>query len=63
MEQYSYENVKEAYMAIIEVGRANVSGFMGQWKAQRQHTKNLQTLEGASKELYVRLIEDKTINY
>ena len=29
MSDYSYEEVKKAYKAIIEVGRANVVGLLG----------------------------------
>ena len=64
MEKYTYENVKEAYKAIIEVGKATVSGgLLGTIGANIQHNKNLNKLEGASKELYKKLIEDEDINY
>lgn len=38
---YSYEHVKNAYKAIIEVGRARVIGLFGPLSAQVQHRKNL----------------------
>ena len=64
MEKYTYENVKEAYMAIIKIGRSTVSGgLFGTINANIQHNKNLNSLEGASKELYQKLLEDKDINY
>ena len=49
---YSYEHVKNAYKAIIEVGRARVIGLFGPLSAQVQHRKNLKQLDGATKELY-----------
>lgn len=63
MNEYTYENVKEAYKAIIEVGRANMIGLFGPMSAQVKHRQNLKQLEGASKELYERLLNDESINY
>ena len=66
MANYTYEDVKKAYTAIIEVGRANVSGgggMFGAFYANTQHRKNLKALDGNAKELYEKLMNDKTINY
>ena len=63
MNEYTYENVKEAYKAIIEVGKARTIGLFGPMSAQVRHYQNLKQLEGASKELYERLLNDKEINY
>ena len=60
---YSYEHVKNAYKVIIEVGRARVIGLFGPLSDQVQHRKNLKQLDGATKELYMKLLEDKEINY
>lgn len=60
---YSYEHVKNAYKAIIEVGRARVIRLFGPLSAQVQHRKNLKQLDGATKELYEKLLNDKEINY
>ncbi len=59
---YDYNDVKQAYTAIIEVGKKRV-GLFGSVGAQIQHKKNLMTLEGNAKELYIKLLEDKEINY
>lgn len=63
MNTYNYEDVKQAYKAIIEVGRANVIGLFGPVSAQVQHRKNLKQLEGAALELYEKLINDEDVNY
>lgn len=60
-EKYNYEQVKEAYKAIIRVGKANVK--FGQLTANVIHRKNLRELEGDVKELYEKLINDEDINY
>lgn len=63
---YTYEDVKQAYAAIIEVGKANVKGscgMFGAFYANQQHRRNLKSLEGNAKELYAKLMEDKSINY
>ena len=59
--KYTYEDVKKAYMAVIEVGKCNVR--LGALGAQIQHTNNLWELEGAALELYDKLMNDETINY
>ena len=59
---YSYDDVKQAYTAIIEVGKKR-GGMFGSVGAQIQHKKNLMKLEGNAKELYIKLLEDKEINY
>lgn len=63
MEQYSYEDVKKAYKAIIEVGRARAIGLFGPLSAQVRHRQNLKELEGSAKELYEKLLNDEEINY
>lgn len=63
MNTYTYEDVKNAYKAIIEVGKARMVGVFGPWSAQVQHRKNLKELDGAAKELYEKLVSDETINY
>lgn len=63
MSDYSYEEVKKAYKAIIEVGRANVVGLFGPLSAQRQRAKNLSELDETTKELYLKLLNDDDINY
>ena len=63
MDNYTYEDVKKAYKAIIEVGRARAIGVFGPWSAQVRHRQNLKELEGAAKELYVQLLNDDEINY
>ena len=63
MSNYSYEDVKKAYVAIIKVGKANVTGLLGGLSAQLQHNKNLKELNGAAKELYLQLLNDDEINY
>lgn len=63
MEKYTYEDVKIAYKAIIEVGKANVVGLFGPVSAQVKHRQNLKELEGAALELYEKLINDESINY
>lgn len=63
MKDYSYEDVKKAYKAIIEVGRANVIGLFGPVSAQVKHRQNLKELDGAALELYEKLLNDKEINY
>ena len=59
---YSYDDVKKAYAAIIEVGKKQ-AGMFGSVGAQVQYQKNLRTLDGKARELYIKLIEDKDINY
>ena len=59
---YSYNDVKKAYAAIIEVGKKQ-AGMFGSVGAQVQHQKNLRMLDGKARELYIKLIEDKDINY
>ncbi len=61
MRKYSYEEVKQAYVGIIEVGK--MSSLFGNMTAQMQHTKNLEQLDGAAKDLYIKLMTDKSINY
>lgn len=61
MNTYTYEDVKQAYAAIIEVGKSQA--LFGPFAVDLQHVKNLQTLEGAAKELYEKLLSDETINY
>ena len=63
MSDYSYEEVKKAYRAIIEVGRANLVGLFGPLSAQIQHAKNLSELDDTTKELYLKLLNDDDINY
>lgn len=63
MKEYSYEDVKKAYMAIIEVGRKRVVGVFGPFSAQVQHRQNLKELDGSAKELYEKLLNDDEINY
>lgn len=63
MKEYSYDDVKKAYKAIIEVGKANVSGLFGPLSAQLKHKQNLKELEGSAKELYEKLLNDESINY
>ena len=63
MEFYTYDDVKEAYKAVIEVGKAQAKGLFGGLSAQVQHSKNLKKLDGAAKELYNKLMSDKSINY
>ena len=66
MEKYTYEDVREAYKAIIEVGRVNVAhggGMFGAFYANKQHDKNLKALNDSAKELYEKLMNDKSINY
>lgn len=63
MKEYSYEDVREAYKAVIDVGRANVIGLFGPLSAQVRHRQNLKELKGSAKELYEKLMNDKTINY
>ena len=63
MRDYSYEDVKKAYTAIVEVGKANVIGLFGPFSAQVKHRQNLKKLEGSAKELYERLLNDEEINY
>lgn len=62
MENYTYEDVKQAYKAIIDVGRANVR-FGGAFAAQMKHNENLFKLKDNAKELYEKLLNDKDINY
>lgn len=62
-DRYTYENVKEAYKAIIEVGKARAIGLFGGLSAQVQHRQNLKKLDGKTKELYEKLLNDKSINY
>lgn len=59
--KYTYENVKKAYEAIIEVGKHNT--LLGQVGAQCMHVMNLKQLEGATLELYEKLINDESIKY
>lgn len=59
--EYSYNEVKEAYKAIIRVGKANVK--FGPVTADVMHRRNLRELDGATKELYEKLINDEEINY
>ena len=59
---YTYDEVKQAYAAIIEVGKKR-AGLFGSVGAQIQHKKNLMTLKDKAKELYIKLLEDKEINY
>ena len=66
MANYTYEDVRKAYAAIIEVGKANMGGgcgMFGAFYANTQHRKNLKALEGNAKELYEKLMNDKSINY
>lgn len=63
METYTYEDVKQAYKAVIEVGKANVIGLFGPLSAQVKHRQNLKELEGAARDLYEKLMSDETINY
>lgn len=63
MNNYNYEDVKQAYKAIIEVGKANVTGLFGPLSSQMQHRKNLKNLDGAALELYEKLLNDEDINY
>lgn len=63
MNEYSYDDVKKAYKAIIEVGKANAIGLFGPMSAQVKHRQNLKELEGSAKELYEKLLNDKSINY
>lgn len=63
MENYSYEDVKKAYKAIIEVGRANVIGPFGPASAKVKHIQNLKELDGAVLKLYEKLLSDEEINY
>lgn len=63
MENYSYEDVKKAYKAIIEVGKANVTGLFGPFSAQVKHRQNLKELNDSARELYERLLNDDEINY
>lgn len=62
MENYTYEEVKQAYAAIIAVGRANIR-FGGALAAQMKHNENLHKLKGNAKELYQKLTSDEEINY
>lgn len=59
---YSYDNVKQAYMAVNEVHKKR-NGMFGSVGAQIQHQQNLMKLEGNAKELYIKLLEDEEINY
>ena len=61
MEKYTYEDVKQAYAAIIAVGRANVC--FGAFASRRKHAENLFKLKGDAKELYKKLTSDKDVNY
>ena len=63
MDTYSYEDMKKAYKAIIEVGKANVSGMFGPFSAQMKHKQNLKELDESARELYERLLNDPDINY
>lgn len=63
MSNYSYEDVKKAYVAIIKVGKANATGLFGGLSAQLQHNKNLKELDDSAKELYEKLLNDNEINY
>lgn len=63
MEKYTYEDVKQAYKAIIEVGKARVVGLFGPFSAQVKHRQNLKELDSAARELYEKLMSDETINY
>lgn len=63
MKEYSYEDVKQAYKAIIEVGKANVIGLFGPLSAQVKHKQNLKKLDGSARELYEKLLNDDEINY
>lgn len=63
MENYTYENVRDAYAAVIKVGKANVTGLFGPLSVQMQHRKNLKELDDKAKELYERLLNDPEINY
>lgn len=60
-EKYNYEQVKEAYKAIIRVGESTVK--FGQVAANIMHRRNLRELDKATKELYEKLINDEDINY
>ena len=59
---YEYDDVKQAYKAIIEVGKKQC-GMFGAIAAQAQHKKNMSTLKGKAQELYVLLLNDVEINY
>ena len=68
MNNYNYEDVKQAYKAIIEVGKVSASTSMlgtfgGNFLVQNQHRKNLKNLDGAALELYEKLLNDEDINY
>lgn len=63
MDTYSYEDMKKAYKAIIEVGKANMLGLFGPLSAQVKHRQNLKELNDSARELYERLLEDPDINY
>ena len=63
MWNYTYEDCKNAYAAIVKVGRANVMGLFGPLSAQVQHNKNLKELDDSAKELYEKLLNDPDINY
>lgn len=63
MKEYTYEDVKAAYQAVIAVGKAKVTGLFGSLSAQMQHNKNLKELQGPAKELYEKLMSDESIHY
>ena len=63
MEQYTYENVRDAYAAIIKVGEARVNGLVPFVAVQVQHSKNLKELDDAARDLYEKLISDDSINH
>ena len=63
METYTYEDVKNAYKAVIEVGKAHAIGLFGPLSAQMQHRRNLKELDGSAKELYEKLMNDESIHY
>lgn len=63
MNKYTYEEVREAYKAIIKVGEARVKGLVPYVATQLQHSKNLVELEGGARDLYEKLINDDSINY
>lgn len=59
MKEYSYDDVKNAYIAIIKLGKAKV--MFGITTAQ--HVYNLTQLDDKAKELYKKLMNDKSIHY
>lgn len=62
--RYSYEDVKEAYAAFIEVRKCEANEkYLGWAKAKFCHSRNLKALDRNAKDLYMKLISDETINY